>query len=170
MQPRTESLLRTIGVVERVVVVACFALMTSVMIADVLAREVFGTGFYWARQTAVYADVGIAMLGMGLASADSAHLRPRFMDGLAPALLKPYMPHIQHGLMALFCLGLAAVATTFVADSFALNEQSTVIRMPVWPVQALIPGAFALLALRHGCYAFIPALIPHESQLPPETT
>lgn len=154
--------LRGCGRVERVISFAAFLLMIAVVFADVASRELAGTGFYWARQVGVYANVLVVMFGIGLASADGAHLRPRFADGWLPARWNPVIQRLQELLMALFCLGFALVAARVVAESLALQERSDVLRTLVWPIQAVIPLVFGLAFVRHLLFALYPALRPAE--------
>ena len=152
--------LQICGRVERAVTFSAFLLMVAVVFADVAARELSGTGLHWARQAGVYANLVVVMFGIGLASADGAHLRPRFADGWLPAAWDPWLTRVGEWLMALFCLGFAIVAGGVVLDSYAMGERSAVLRVVVWPVQAVIPVAFGVAALRHALFGCFPALRP----------
>lgn len=150
------------GRVERAVTFAAFLIMVAVVFADVAARELSGTGLHWARQAGVYANLVVVMFGIGLASADGAHLRPRFADSWLPLAWDPWLNRVREWLMALFCLAFAIVAGDVVADSYAMGERSAVLRLVVWPVQAVIPVAFGLAALRHALFGCYPALRPAD--------
>lgn len=151
---------------ERAVTFVAFIAMIGVVFADVVAREVTGTGLHWARQAGVYANIIVVLFGLGLASADAAHLRPRFADGWLPARWNPVLERLGDGLMAAFCAGFALVAADVVAETRELAERSTVLRTLVWPVQAVIPLVFGLAAIRHGLYAAFPALAPRPPLAP----
>ncbi len=140
-----------------------FLVLIAVVFADVMSREITGTGLHWARQAGVYANIVVVMLGLGVASARGAHLRPRFADPWLPARWDPALDRIQDGLMALFCLGFAIVAIGVVMQSYELGERSAVLRLVVWPVQAIIPAVFLVAAFRHGAYATFPRLRPPGS-------
>jgi len=158
-----DMLLAIIGRAERAVTFVAFLLMIGVVFADVVSREVTGTGLHWARQAGVYANIFVVMVGIGLASADGAHLRPRFADGWLPQTWEPVILRLKEFLMAVFCAGFAWVAFGVVAETFALQERSAVLRTLVWPVQAVIPTVFCVAALRHGLFALYPALRPDEA-------
>lgn len=150
---------------ERAIVVVAFAGMVAVVFADVLAREVTGVGLPWARQVGVYFNIFVVMFGIGLASASGSHLRPRFADNWLPARWEPQLAFLQHALFALFCIAFAVVAADMVLTSIRLDERSEILRLPVWPIQAVIPIVFVIAALRHSIYALRPALRP----VPPAT-
>jgi len=145
---------------ERLITFVAFMILVFVVFADVAVREISGTGLHWARQIGVYANLGVVMLGMGLASADGAHLRPRFADAWLPKAWAPALETLGQWLMAAFCAAFAAVAGSVVADSLLMQERSAVLRIVVWPFQALIPLAFGLAAIRHALFALYPPLRP----------
>jgi C4-dicarboxylate transporter DctQ subunit len=168
--PLVSVFLRRLRQLEGGLTFTAFAVMVVVVFADVVTREVTGSGLLWARQVGVYANIFVVMLGFGLASADGAHLRPRFADNWLPGSWDKVLPHVQEALMALFCLAFCIVASQVLAETFALQERSVVLRVVVWPIQAVIPVAFAIASLRHGLYAIWPALRPAEvgAKTPPD--
>jgi TRAP-type C4-dicarboxylate transport system permease small subunit len=133
-----------------------------VVFADVASRELTGTGLHWARQAGVYANLFVVMLGLGIASASGAHLRPRFADHWLPAAWEPFVERARDGLMALFCLCFAAVAIGVVGDSYALGERSAGLGVLIWPFQAVIPAVFLIAAFRHGVFCAFPAIRPPD--------
>ena len=155
-----QRLLLRLQAAERGITFFAFCIMIAIVFADVAVREVTGSGLHWARQIGVYANIFVVMLGFGLASSEAAHLRPRFADSWIPKRFERFMPHVQEGLMSLFCVVVAVVAASVVMETFELQERSVVLRLLVWPVQAVIPLAFVIAAFRHGCYAIWPALAP----------
>ncbi len=152
--------LRACSRFERGLTFLAFMLVIAVVFADVVSRELVGTGIHWARQAGVYANVFVVMFGIGLASADAAHLRPRFADGWLPSAWSPVIDRISEFLMAAFCGAFAWVALGVVAETFSLQERSAVLRTLVWPVQAALPIAFSLAAIRHCLYGLFPVLRP----------
>ena len=162
LQPVAIRLLLRIGSVERVVTFAAFLVLIGVIFADVLMREVTGSGLHWARQAGVYANLFVVMFGIGIASASGAHLRPRFADGWLPARFEPLLIRLQDALMACFCLCFAVVAAIVVMDSYMLAERSVVLRILIWPFQAVVPVVFVIATVRHGLYAAFPSARPAE--------
>lgn len=160
--PLVRAFLHRLRQLEGGLTFAAFAVMVVVVFADVVTREITGSGLLWARQVGVYANIFVVMLGFGLASADGAHLRPRFADNWLPRSWNRVLTHVQEALMALFCLGFCIIAAQVLAETFALQERSVVLRVVVWPIQAVIPLAFGIATLRHGLYAIWPALRPAE--------
>ena len=157
------SLLRLLQTGERILVVVAFSLLVLVVFADVVSREVTGGGMYWVSQVGVWANVIVVMAGFGIASANGAHLRPRFADNWLPASWQPALQTLQHICMTLFCVLIGALSVSVVHDSWRLGEVSLDLFVPVWPVQAFLPLAFSIGAIRHALYATYPKLRPDEN-------
>jgi TRAP-type C4-dicarboxylate transport system permease small subunit len=152
------AVLAAISRLERSVTVAAFAVLVAVVLADVVSRELSDRGLHWALQAGIYANYVVVLCGLGIASASDAHLRPRFADRWLPAGLEPMLVRLPDAGMALFCLGFAVVAVDVVAVTRELGDRSAVLGNQVWPLQALMPVAFALAAIRHALYAGWPSL------------
>lgn len=156
-------LLRGLQKLEKLLGATAFGVLVIVVFADVVSRELTGAGLYWASQVGVWANVLIVMAGFGLASADGAHLRPRFADNWLPHSWASGLLTLQHGCMALFCGLIGTLAARVVAGSWEIGEVSIDLYLPVWPVQLFLPITFFAAALRHGLYAVFPALRPQDS-------
>ena len=157
-----ERFLWALGRAERGLTFAAFLVLIAAVFADVVSRELTGTGLHWARQTGVYANVIVVMLGLGVASGGGSHLRPRFADNWLPNRWDPWLQRANDIGMAVFCLGFAWLAAGFVAESFELRERSVALLVAVWPFQAIVPLAFLLAGLRHILYAVRPVLRPAD--------
>lgn len=150
---------------EKTVALLAFAIMTLVIIADVISRKVLGQGIAGAPRIAVYAMIIAALIGFGLASHSGRHLRPRFADNWLPESWDGMIIRIQECLMAAFCLTFAVAAVIVVYDTYLLQETSRMLRIAIWPMQTVMPLAFFIGALRHFLYALYPDLQPDEGTL-----
>jgi TRAP-type C4-dicarboxylate transport system permease small subunit len=157
---RLARCLEKIHSLERAVACAAFLILAGVLFADVLSREFLGTGFAWARQLGVYANLAVTLAGLGLASAGAAHLRPRFADRWAPLSWAPILDRAQDAVTAIFMILFSVGAVLAVSDTLALDERTATPAWAVWPFQALLPVAFLVAAFRHAAYAIVPELRP----------
>jgi TRAP-type C4-dicarboxylate transport system permease small subunit len=163
IEPFAHGVLRQIGRFERAVTFLAFLVLIGVIFGDVVMREITGSGLHWARQAGVYANLFVVMFGIGVASAAGAHLRPRFADGWLPARFEPLLIRLQDGFMACFCACFAIIAGLVVIDSYELAERSVVLRILIWPFQAVVPLVFIIASIRHALFAAMPSLRPPES-------
>jgi TRAP-type C4-dicarboxylate transport system permease small subunit len=139
-----------------------FAVLLVVIFADVLWRWTTGSGIFWAREVGVFANIVLTIIGIGIASSDGTHLRPRFFDRVFPARWDHGLMRIQELLTAAGFAALAWIAVGVVQETMALEDRSIVLRWLVWPVQLVLPVAFTLAAIRHGLFGLVPALRPME--------
>jgi TRAP-type C4-dicarboxylate transport system permease small subunit len=154
------ALLSALRQAERWSTTAAFVLMVAVLGWDILGRELLSGGKIWATPIAVYANVFIAFIGMGVASAGGAHLRPRFMDGLAPKAWHGALDRIGDFGFALFALGAALLCWRMLRETIELQETDPVLQWQVWPFQIILVVAFGIAVLRHSLYGVFPALRP----------
>jgi TRAP-type C4-dicarboxylate transport system permease small subunit len=145
---------------EQALTTLAFFMMVAVLALDILGREVAGGGRIWATPIAVYANVLLAFIGMGVASAHGAHLRPRFFDRAVPARWDALFDRFSDAGFALFCAATAALCVRMVHETIKLEETDPVMGWPVWPFQCILVAGFAAGALRHAVYAARPELRP----------
>lgn len=145
------------------VAVACFALITLALTADLGGRELLGKGLFSAQRFAVYCMVIVAMLGFSLTVGWRAHLGVEVADKLAPAAWNEAMERLSDVVAAAICLFLAYWSWRFVAGSFADQARGQALEWLLWPIQAVLVWCFASAALRHGAFAAWPALRPPRS-------
>ena len=155
-----QKFLKVLWTVEATVCVLAFTGTAVALMADVLAREVFGNGLFGAQRFAVWANAIAGLLGFALVTAERGHLRPQFADALVPKSLEPHIERIGELVSALICLGLAWYAVEFVLSSARLGERGMAIPILVWPIQLVLPWMFASSALRHIAFATWPELRP----------
>ena len=131
---------------------------------DIFGREVLGGGKIWATPVAVYANVFLSFIGIGIAiaSAQGAHLRPNFLDSLAPRRWDAIFGRFTDIGFALFCIGAGVLCWRVLVESIKLQETDPVLQWQIWPFQGFLVVALALAALRHGLYASWPALRPAD--------
>ena len=141
---------------EKGITFVAFALLVIVMFTDVAIRELTGAGLHWSRQLGVYANLFVVMFGLGVASSEGAHLRPKFADTWLPKNWDPVLIRVQEGIMSFFCLCFTIIASQVVIETFHDDVQSVVLRIVIWPFQAVIPLAFFMTSIRHLLYTIDP--------------
>lgn len=154
------KLLKALWSIEATICVIAFAGTALALMADVLAREFFGSGIFGAQRFAVWSNAIAGLLGFALVTAERGHLRPQFADNLLPKALEPYADRIGEVLSAVICLGMAWFAVRFVQSSAALGERGMAIPILVWPIQLVLVWMFLSSALRHLAFAAWPELRP----------
>lgn len=157
-------LLAALLALEKWVAILAFGLIAVFLFADVLGREVFGHGIFWAQRASVYCATIAGLLGFSICTATGGHLRPSSFDKLAPAGSNLGLNRLADLIAAAICLVLAVYGTNFVVNSFTLGERGQAIDMPLWPVQIILPYCFLSAMLRYLVFATFPTLRPAEKE------
>ena len=158
-----QHILQVLRVLESLIATVAYAAVASLLIYDVVGREVFGTSFLGADQLAVYGAIIAGFLGLSLATSDNAHLRPAFMDFVFKGR-EATAVRLGDAISCIFFLAAAVVAWSFVAVSMEAQDRAPVFYFVVWPLQIIIPYAFVSCALKHGIFALRPELKPTPSE------
>ena len=149
----TRNLLR----LEAFVAVCAYVLTAGLLLSEVIARELFTESIWGSQKIAVFAAIIAGSLGLAIATSENAHLRPSFADGLLPY---GWVDRLGDVLSALLFAGFGYFAIVFVQESIEYKDVAEVIRIPLWPIQIVLPYAFFSSALRHLIFAVEPDLKP----------
>lgn len=152
------TVLDALETLEGYAAMAAYTLVAALLIGDVLARELIGAPIMGSLSIAVLGAIVAGFLGLSLATAADAHLRPTVADNLVPAGLERLVERGSDLLAALFYLGIAIFAVRFVMESHAAGDRAAVLYFPLWPIQIVMPYAFLSCAVRHAAYAVDPGL------------
>lgn len=153
------SVLRFLKLLESIVATAAYTVVAILLMVDVVGRELFATTFLGLQQLAVYGAIIAGFTGLTLATSDNAHLRPGFMDFLA-GKLEAQVRRLGDVLSGLFFAGACVVALSFVQVSMEFGDKAPVMYFLLWPLQMIIPYAFASASLKHLIFAITPVLKP----------
>lgn len=153
-------LLNGLNRIEAIAAMAAYVVVAALLIGDVIGREVLSQPIFGAQKMAVFAAIVAGFLGLSIATAANAHLRPMFMDRAMPAHLSVPVERLGDFVAGLFYVFMAWVAVQFVQQSFLFNDKAAVIYWPLWPIQLIIPYALCSSAVRHLIFAVWPTLKP----------
>ena len=168
--------LRTLNTFESAVAAIAYVLVAALLIGDVIGREFlskgtwgskfisvylgyeFSTkGIFGASKMAVFAAIVAGFIGLSLATAANAHIRPAFMDW---ALRGRWADRVGDAFAFAFFAAAGVFAILFVIQSYEYKEKAAVIYWQLWPIQMVIPYAFFSTSLKHGLFAAWPGLKP----------
>ncbi len=159
-------LLGWLKALEATVCIIAFSAAAIALVADVLGRELFGSGIFGAQRFAVWATAIAGLVGFAMVTAEAGHLRPQFADRWLPRALDPLMDRIGDLVSAAICITLGVYAAWFVQSTYALGERGMAIQIKIWPIQLVLPWMFFSSAVRHLAFATWPGLKP----APPKDT
>jgi len=160
---RIDNLLKALNRIECFLAAFGLLIVAGLLLADVLGREIFGSGIYWAPRLASYFTTVAGMLGFSIVVSAGGHLRPKFADGIFPESWNQGVNRladlISFGLLA-FLFWHSAIFVWTTAD---MGTRAIALNTPVWIVQIVVPYVFASAALRYLFYAVNPDYRPEEA-------
>jgi TRAP-type C4-dicarboxylate transport system permease small subunit len=119
--------------------------------AQIGARNLFDAGWIWGEQLVRVGVLWVGLLGAVVASREDRHLR---ID-VIPRLLPPRGQVVCAALAHLVTAGVCAVIAWYAAE-FVLGERAYgatgIGVVSGWVLQAVMPAAFALMAVRHAAH------------------
>jgi TRAP-type C4-dicarboxylate transport system permease small subunit len=115
--------------------------------AQILLRTVFSIGFNWGDGLTRVAVLWLALLGALAASRDGKHITMGAVIRWLPARYKLAADVAADVFAAVFCSAFAYFALAFVLDSRSFGD--TLLEVPAWWLQSIIPLTFALIGYRY---------------------
>ncbi len=121
--------------------------MILLAVAQIVMREVFGTGFVWADELIKLMVLWLAMVGSIAASRDNRHIR---VDALSHVLPDTAIK-VTRIVVDLFAVIVCAVLAWHTYRYLQLEiefKDTVLIDVPAWVAHLIVPLAFALLSYR----------------------
>jgi TRAP-type C4-dicarboxylate transport system permease small subunit len=150
---RGESLPARIGRrFENVALVVLLTAMLLLAVAQILLRNLTGSGPGWADEALRLLVLWVGMFGALAASRDDRQLRIDLLSRYLSPGPRRIVELLVHGVTAVICAMLAWQSWRFVTAE-AEYGATLFNDLPAWPFQIILPLGFALLAWRHTVLA-----------------
>jgi len=116
-------------------------------VGQIIAREVFETGFFWSGELVRIMVLWLAMVGAVAACRENRHIR---IDAIGH-LLSDRAVAVARIVVDIFAAGICGLVAWHAWRYVQLEvefEETVLIDTPAWIVHAIVPVAFALLSYR----------------------
>ena len=133
--------------------------MVIVAFLQIIFREVFDTGVFWANELIRLMVLWLAMVGAVAACRDNRHIRIDLISHLLPEKMVSMIRIVVDLFAAVVCGIIAWLVWEFVKLEVEL-EFTVLGDLPVFPAHIIVPIAFALL-----CYRFVVLVIKQALEL-----
>lgn len=147
------SILKALTRLETCLAAVAYAGVVLILVAEVIAVDVFSTALWGSQQVAVLCGIVACMLGLTLATGQSAHFRPLFTDWMIP---NAWADRVGDLISAVLFAVFFFFAVQFVLQSHAFSDRVPVINILLWPVQLVVPYVLASCAFKHAVFACAP--------------
>lgn len=142
---------RALSFLERCILVTLLSLMVVLAFSQVILRNVFSTGLFWADPLLRHLVLWVGFVGASLATATEKHINLDILTRFVSRRTTNLFRVATNLFAAAVTAALSRAAAVFVA-----NEQSTgeilltigTLEVPAWWMQLIIPIGFGLMAFR----------------------
>lgn len=134
-----------------------FLLLATILLAcaQILLRNFFDTGIFWADSALRVLVLWIGMIGAMFASRNNKHIRIDILSHYMPEKIRNEIWRVAEFLTAVVCLVVAYYSIEFIKYEYQ-DGAIAFANVPVWLCETIIPFAFAVMAIRYFIYSILP--------------
>jgi TRAP-type C4-dicarboxylate transport system permease small subunit len=152
MMSRLERLDEAIDRVETAIVVLFISAMMVIAFLQICLRNVFATGLTWGDLILRNLVLWIGFIGATLATREGKHINIDAISRSLPPLGRAMVEVCIH-LFSCFICGLLTYASLKFVKNEAEMGAATLINIPAWILEAILPLTFGLMAFRFALRA-----------------
>ena len=142
-----QRLLAAIHTLEDSLLVIVLAVMVVLAATDILSRTFFGGGVLWISPALRVMVLWLGLLGGMVATRSREHISIDLVNRLAPAKVAQMLSIVTNAFAAFICALVAWHANAYVEMAQEFGDIAFG-DIPAWPLQAIIPFSFGIMALR----------------------
>ncbi len=157
-KPVSKSFLKQIQTilygVEDAILVGLLAVMIGMSVTQIVLRNLFETGIAWSDVLVRILVLWVGLVGAMVASRKGNHITINLLDRHLPVNVKRIVNFLVELFTAVICTVVVYYSLLFVQMEFH-DGGLAFARVPVWLCEAIIPLAFAVIALRYFLLSFL---------------
>jgi len=150
---RWEKTDEAIARIEMILIVFFLGFMIFVAFLQIVLRNVFSTGLGWGDSFLRNLVLWIGFIGATLATKEGKHINIDIVSRWLPSLGRNIVSLITHLFSFSVCCLLTYAALKFVKNEFQMGDR-TLLNIPVWIPEIILPMTFVLMTFRFGLRAF----------------
>ena len=139
-----------IGRVEKIILTVLTALMIVVAFLQILLRNFLETGFSWGDASVRYLVLWVGFIGAAAAVREGKHITIDLFSQWASGKAQFVIAGFIHLFSFLVCGVLTYAAVVFTRNEAQMGGDASLLGIPSWTVQVIIPCTFALMTVRYG--------------------
>ena len=144
----------TLHQLEDAILVGLLLLMIGMAVTQIFLRNLFEAGIVWGDVMLRILVLWVGLIGAMVASRHDNHITIDILDRYLPERAKVYANFVIKLFTALICTIVAYYSLLFVQMEFADGGMAFA-QVPSWLCEAIIPFAFAVIALRYFLLSFM---------------
>ena len=147
-------------VAENAALVTLLGSLVLLAVSQIVLREVFSTGLFWADEVTKLIVLWLALVGSIAATRDNRHIRIDALSHLFPDTVVALVRIIVDVFAAAVCAVIAWQAWRYLQLEIEF-ENTVLIDVPAWIAHSILPAAFALIS-----YRFVVSVIGQVVEFP----
>jgi TRAP-type C4-dicarboxylate transport system permease small subunit len=132
---------------ENAALVVLLGSLILLAVGQIVLREIFETGFFWADESIKLLVLWLAMVGSIAATRDNRHIRIDALSHLLPEIAVTLIRLLVDVFAAIVCAVIAWQAWRYLQLEIEF-EDTVLIDTPAWIAHVVLPAAFALVSYR----------------------
>jgi len=150
---RWEKADEAIAKVEQTLIITFLSLMIFVAFLQIVLRNVFSTGLDWGDSFLRNLVLWIGFIGATLATKEGKHINIDIISRWLPSLGRNIVMLITHLFSFSVCCLLTYAALKFIGNEVQMGNR-TLLNIPAWIPEMILPVTFVLMTFRFGLRAF----------------
>ena len=138
---------------ENTALVVLLGSLILLAVGQIVLREVFETGLFWADELIKILVLWLAMVGSIAATRDNRHIRVDALSHLLPARVVAYIRVIVDTFAAVVCAIIGWQSWRYLQLEIEF-ENTVLIDTPAWILHIVVPIAFVLVGYRFAVNVF----------------
>ncbi len=144
----------TLHRLEDAILVGLLLFMIGMAVTQIFLRNLFEAGIVWSDVMVRILVLWVGLIGAMVASRHDNHITIDILDRYMPERAKVYANFVIKLFTALICTIVAYYSLLFVQMEF-VDGGMAFAQVPNWLCEAIIPFAFAVIALRYFLLSFM---------------
>ena len=149
---RWERADEAVAKVEQTLVVTFLSFMILVALLQIVLRNVFSTGLDWGESFLRNLVLWIGFIGATLATKEGKHINIDIVSRWLPSLGRTVVMLVTHLFSFSVCCLLTYATLKFIRNEFQMGNR-TLLNIPVWIPEMILPITFSLMTFRFGLRA-----------------
>ncbi len=141
------GLVRVLHHLESGLLTTLMVMMILMAFGQIVLRNVFDFSILWADPFLRHLVLWTGMLGAAMATRDGRHIKIDALSQLLPTRGRVFLALLTNLFSTFICSLLVWAAVKFVRDEMEFGG-NVFLDIPAWIVQLVLPGAFAIIAVR----------------------
>ena len=150
---RWEKTDEAIAKVEQALIITFLSLMICLAFLQIILRNVFSTGLDWGESFLRNLVLWIGFIGATLATREGKHINIDIVSRWLPSLGRNIVILITHLFSFSVCCLLTYAALKFIRNEVQMGNR-TLLNIPAWILEMILPMTFGLMTFRFGLRAF----------------